>query len=118
MSPTEMVAALKAEGNYTSNESRAFKDLKSSNAYQLAAKAMARMMLSCGDMALEDGNSEYWRGVKRGLGLFFEITEGEAERADELLADVVYKEDNNIPLEELEGVDLSQAISALGSSPL
>jgi hypothetical protein len=113
----ELLNELKAEATFTPTESQVFRDLKSSGAYALAVNAISRMLLTCGDMALDDGRAEYWSGVRDGLDLFFQMTESEAARASDLIAEIQARE----PVDEEDeddDVDITQAISALGSSPL
>ncbi len=115
MSPASIIERLKEEATFTEDESAAFHDLRDTVPYAYANSALTRMLLVCGDMALEDGRTEYWSGVKEGVGMFFEMTEGEAKVAYELQKTANYEEDEE---EGQEEPDLSQAISALGTSPL
>jgi hypothetical protein len=119
MTPQNILAELRAEAQFTEDESRAFKALYESPAFKYAVAAMSRQMLVCGDMALETENTHYWSGVKDGLGMFFEMTQGEAERAAVLIDDIL----NRPPELEEEDADpmaseAISAISALGMSPL
>lgn len=117
MSPNDILAELQASVQLTEEESRAFKALSESPAYAAALPALSRSLILCGDSALEDGNVDYWRGVRSGLSFFFELTEGEAIRANDLILETLHKEEQGEP--DVEGdVDLTQAISSLGSSPL
>ena len=115
----DIIDDLKSEAKFTPQESQVFKDLQASGAYAIAIDAMSRMVLTCGDMALDDGRSEYWSGVRDGLSLFFQLTDSEALTAKYLIAEI---RDRDIEIDNSARGDaevaLSQAISSLGSRPL
>jgi hypothetical protein len=119
MTPQNVLAELRAEAQFTEDESRAFKALYESPAFKYAVAAMSRQMLVCGDLALDTGEVKYYAGVRDGIGMFFEMTQGEAERAAVLIDSLL-----NAPPELLDDEDdpvaseAISAISALGMSPL
>lgn len=118
--PQEVIDELHTQLQPSQDIVAALNEVAGSPAGQFLKDDITRMSLVCGDNALQDGKTEFWSGVKVGLGYILSTMEVFAvEYSDAIAAanERLDKKETEVdPLED--DYQPHMAISHLGNSPL
>jgi hypothetical protein len=108
------------EADFTKAECEAFAQLGNSPAYGVARAAMARASWGAAELAMEDGNLEFWQGYREGLNMVFALTATQGTRFEDFLKEALVNEAkwDAKPFDEEEPEPAYEAISNIGGSDL